>query len=274
VSEGRGYEDVLARATRALREEDAASAAASSAARGPWQAMDGWSGVVRDLRRAGRRRRLVVVGGMQIGLALAGLGAWAAASGRLPALFFARPSSAPAAPAPRPARHHARRAQLASPLAPEAPVEAPPPVEAAPPVEAPAPPVAPQPPPVVHAPPPAPRRPRPAPVSVAAPAPAPVPAPAPAVEAPSPDAALYEEAHRAHFVRKDYAAALAAWDRYLALGAVTFRPEARYNRAIALIRLGRRDEARAALLPFATGEYGGYRAEEARALLKMLSPPP
>jgi hypothetical protein len=104
-------------------------------------------------------------------------------------------------------------------------------------------------------------------------APTPPLAPAPAIEAPSPDA-LYQEAHRAHFVRKDYAAALAAWDRYLALGAVTFRPEARYNRAIALIRLGRRDEARAALLPFATGEYGGYRAEEARRLLEMLSPPP
>jgi hypothetical protein len=34
-----------------------------------------------------------------------------------------------------------------------------------------------------------------------------------------------------------------------------------------LVRLGRRDEARAALTPFASGELGGYRQAEARELL-------
>jgi len=43
--------------------------------------------------------------------------------------------------------------------------------------------------------------------------------------------------------------------------------EARYNRAICLVRLGRRAGARAALAPFASGAYGGYRQEDARALL-------
>jgi len=95
----------------------------------------------------------------------------------------------------------------------------------------------------------------------------------PAEAPPSPDA-LYEEAHFAHFVRKDYAAALRAWDRYLAIGPATFTPEARYNRAIALVRLGRRDEAAAALRPFAAGEYGGYRTREATDLLRMLGAPP
>jgi hypothetical protein len=33
------------------------------------------------------------------------------------------------------------------------------------------------------------------------------------------------------------------------------------------VQLGRRDEARAALLPFARGDYGGYRKVEAQALL-------
>jgi hypothetical protein len=79
-------------------------------------------------------------------------------------------------------------------------------------------------------------------------------------------------AHAAHFVRADYAAALAAWDRYLAAAPPAHRwaVEARYNRGIALYRLGQSAAARRALQPFAGGEYGSYRREEARRLLEQL----
>jgi hypothetical protein len=115
--------------------------------------------------------------------------------------------------------------------------------------------------------------------------PSPEPAPARSAEraaprAPSParvDAdALYREAHDAHFVRRDYAAAVVAWDRYLAAAGAggRFALEARYNRAIALARLGRRSEAADALRPFARGDYGGYRRDEARELLRTLDTTP
>ena len=83
---------------------------------------------------------------------------------------------------------------------------------------------------------------------------------------------LYKNAYRLHFVEQRYAAALAAWDEYLrAVPAGRLVVEARYNRAIALTRLGRRGEAEAALTPFARGEVsGGYRAREARELLDAL----
>lgn len=82
---------------------------------------------------------------------------------------------------------------------------------------------------------------------------------------------LYREAHRAHFVGRDYASALAHWDRYLAAARHgSMVPEARYNRALALYHLGRRDEASAALRPFAEGAYGRYRRDEAQRLLESL----
>lgn len=85
--------------------------------------------------------------------------------------------------------------------------------------------------------------------------------------------ALYAEAHAAHFVRQDWGAALTAWDRYLAQASGSqLLPEARYNRAIALVKLGRNAEARAALLPFAQHAYGSYRAKEASVLLFQLGP--
>jgi hypothetical protein len=46
--------------------------------------------------------------------------------------------------------------------------------------------------------------------------------------------------------------------------------EARYNRAVALARLGRREEAMRALEPFAAGEYGEYRREDARRIIENL----
>jgi len=84
---------------------------------------------------------------------------------------------------------------------------------------------------------------------------------------------LYKNAYRLHFINQRYEAALAAWDAYLrAAPAGSLVVEARYNRAIALVRLGRQKEAEAALLPFARGEIGGgYRVREAQQLLEALN---
>jgi len=82
---------------------------------------------------------------------------------------------------------------------------------------------------------------------------------------------LYDTAHRSHFVDHDPAAAVRGWDAYLqAYPDGRFALEAQYNRAIALVRLGRRDAGRAALTPFARGAYGGYRRAEAQELLDAL----
>jgi hypothetical protein len=91
--------------------------------------------------------------------------------------------------------------------------------------------------------------------------------------APEPDLdALYRDAHDAHFVRRDPAAALVAWDRYIAAAGANGRMtlEARYNRAVMLVRLGKTDQARNALEPFARGEFGGYRRDDAARLLESL----
>jgi hypothetical protein len=82
---------------------------------------------------------------------------------------------------------------------------------------------------------------------------------------------LYRAAHRAHFQDHDWAAALGAWDVYLgAAPGGRFVPEARYNRALCLVRLGRTSEARSALEPFAAGKFGAYRQREAKALLDAM----
>ncbi|HET7540657.1 MAG TPA: hypothetical protein VFK05_12320 [Polyangiaceae bacterium] len=88
-----------------------------------------------------------------------------------------------------------------------------------------------------------------------------------------PALALYRAAHAVHFVDRDPARALSAWDAYLrAAPHGEFAPEARYNRALSLVRLGRNQEARSALEPFAQGAYGAYRQSEASALLEHLDP--
>jgi hypothetical protein len=100
--------------------------------------------------------------------------------------------------------------------------------------------------------------------------------PAPLPAAPEPehdrDLALYREAHEKHFRARDFAAALRAWNAYLAaFPSGTFAVEARYNRAICLVRLDQKVEARRALLPFSRGEVArGYRQGEATKLLKAL----
>ena len=79
----------------------------------------------------------------------------------------------------------------------------------------------------------------------------------------------YAIAHRAHFMTRDPAEALRAWDAYLeAFPLGRFAPEARYNRALSLIRLGRTADGRAALAPFAHGDFGGYRQKEAQELIE------
>lgn len=100
------------------------------------------------------------------------------------------------------------------------------------------------------------------------------PRPAPAAARPSADEieALYRRAHELHFRTTDRVAALAAWDAYLAAEPRgRFVAEARYNRALLLVRLGRWDEASAALAPFARGEVeGGYRRAESAQLVERL----
>jgi TolA-binding protein len=94
----------------------------------------------------------------------------------------------------------------------------------------------------------------------------------PAAPAPPDEDALYRAAHEAHFGRGDFADALVAWEHYLREaphGSLAI--EARYNRAIALYRLGRQVEAAGALKPFADGEYGSYQRDEAAALIERMS---
>jgi hypothetical protein len=82
---------------------------------------------------------------------------------------------------------------------------------------------------------------------------------------------IYLQAHEAHFARGDFSAALALWDLYLASEPLPrLAVEARYNRAIALARVGRNREAADQLRPFADGDYGSYRRSEARRLLDAL----
>ncbi len=110
-----------------------------------------------------------------------------------------------------------------------------------------------------------------APTSSAEPAPAPVDPPPNPPEATDPAHELYRVAHQAHFVEHDFASALRAWDAYLAAAPNgRFAPEARYNRALCLVRLGRKDDAERALRPFADGSYGTYRRDEAKALIEAL----
>jgi hypothetical protein len=100
-----------------------------------------------------------------------------------------------------------------------------------------------------------------------------VPAPAEAASLPrvSPDDDAYARAHRLHFQGADPSAALVAWDQYLrAFPQGRFVPEARYNRAIDLLKLQRYAEAREALRPFASSAYGDYHRDDARAILRSI----
>lgn len=245
--------DRLERATRALREATLHEAAGSN---GP--------ALARVLARSERPRpaplrlsmRHVRLAACTLAMSLIGVGAWANMTGRV-RWFAPEPASAPPAETAPPAAPISARPRSQPPAAPSEPAPLQPePVQAAAPRAEPLA-VAPS-----VSPPAASRRPpaaRPAPVLREAPAP--------------PDAdALYRAAHQAHFGRADYAAALALWDRYLAEAEPGHRwkIEARYNRGIALYRLGQTELAREALEPFARGEYGAYRRADAQRLLETL----
>jgi hypothetical protein len=87
----------------------------------------------------------------------------------------------------------------------------------------------------------------------------------------SPDLAAYRRAHALHFHGSNPAAAIAAWDAYLAqFPTGTFVPEARINRAVALARIGKRRDAERALDSIAgdeTDDYGRTRANSLREAL-------
>jgi hypothetical protein len=196
------------------------------------------------------RSRHQLVGLMTAGaILLGGTVSWALATGHITALWAPVPvAPAPAPdepPAPPPARPRQRAIATLPAPAPVPESVAPPPV--APPPVAP-PPVAP--------PPIAPPRPH-----VARPAPPPV-------------EALYRRAHELHFHGGAPETTLAAWDAYLAAEpAGRFSVDARYNRALVLVRLARYAEAHAALLPFARGEVSpaGYHQPEAAQIVERLA---
>jgi hypothetical protein len=85
----------------------------------------------------------------------------------------------------------------------------------------------------------------------------------------SAELALFRRAQRLQ--RAGDRGALAAWDAYLRIAPHgTLEPEARFNRALTLVRSGRARDARVALEPFAAGTFAGYRAREAQALIDAL----
>jgi TolA-binding protein len=81
----------------------------------------------------------------------------------------------------------------------------------------------------------------------------------------------YQRAHTLQFDAHDHAAAIAAYDRYLArYPSGRFAMEAAYHRAVSLAHAGRTAEAIRALAPFAHGARGGYRQDEAAELMRAL----
>jgi hypothetical protein len=102
-----------------------------------------------------------------------------------------------------------------------------------------------------------------------------VPAPGAALTPDSSDAGsearAYARAHRAHFIDQAPAQALAAWNDYLRrYPRGSLAPEAQFNRALCLVRLGRFDEATRALQAFAAGQPDGYRQADVERLLGWL----
>ncbi|HTQ06420.1 MAG TPA: hypothetical protein VMI54_21320 [Polyangiaceae bacterium] len=257
-------DDLLARAARALREETAGDDASARFTRSRIMAS------VHD-ERVKRRTRWAFL--IPIAATFVAASAFGAATGKTHAVMLVitralgihREEAPPARPVPR----HA----VARPFPSSAPVATPSTVAAP---SAGASDVAPPPePPAVPEPPPAAKGERaltsgtPG-LAAAAPSHA---LPAAGDAAADPTFELYRTAHQAHFVDRDYARALGAWDAYLrAAPHGALAPEARYNRALCLVRLHLNDEARSALAPFAEGRYGTYRREDAQRLIAALPP--
>jgi TolA-binding protein len=243
-------DDLLEAATRALRDEGAADDADGRFTR---------ARVMASLHqgRVKRRTRLAFI--LPLAACLAAGTAWGAATGRLPAVFRAVGQFVGYAPrAPEPAPRAATPSVRGKSAAPGAASSAAAAAMSSPPAEPVATPVA---------------EPKLEPVAPAPPAPASSLKAAASASAAfrDSDGDLYQLAHQAHFTEHDYARALAGWSAYLeAAPNGRFSIEARYNRAICLLRLGRDAEARQALEPFAAGKLG-YRQAEARKLLDELS---
>lgn len=95
---------------------------------------------------------------------------------------------------------------------------------------------------------------------------------APTTLAPMDLDALYRQAHVAQFQTREPKRALGLWDAYLQAAdpSAKLLLEARFNRALVLRDLGQKAAAKAALTPFADGDYGDFRKAEARALIDAL----
>ncbi len=293
-------DDALARAARALRDASEARTGGSPSQRGQILAR------AHANQQSAERRAAV---GMALSAVLVTSTAIAAATGNLPKVVAVvqravglAPAEAPvtAYPDAEPASGSSRKLKVARPLA-DAPVVEPvadaapgpvlePPAVPEPPAVAPPAPPAPEPPAaeVVRAPKPRPsaevaRKPEAPPQAPASePSPSPNDAP-PAAAQPAPPAAapapplpdetlvLFRSAQALQFRDKAYGKALAGWEAYLrAAPAGALAPEARWNRAVCLLRLGRKPEARIALEPFAQGMEGGYRQAEAAKLIAAM----
>lgn len=88
---------------------------------------------------------------------------------------------------------------------------------------------------------------------------------------PDPTLLVYRAAHEAHFKQGDCEGAVRGYKAYLRdAPSGTFSLEAQYNLGVCLTRLGRTDEARVALTPFAEGKHGDYRKSQAQDLLDAL----
>ena len=234
-------DDLLKAATQALKEETAEAAEDGRFTR---------ARVMASLHQGKVKRRTRLAFVLPLAACLAAGTAWGAATGRLPAVFHAigqavsytgkaPPQPKPAAQvAPAPAEKAVAPREAAPPPPEPAPLEPSKPAE----------PVTPK-----------------AEVVTSAKA-----APSSSASFKDTDGDLYRLAHEAHFSAHDYARALSGWDAYLrAAPRGRLSTEARYNRAICLLRLGRDAEARVALEPFASGKMG-YRQNEARQLLSEL----
>jgi len=213
-----------------------------------------------------------------IAILLVGTVSWALATGKVTTLWGPAPRLHSVAPEAVPRSAPARKQVAAASRPPLPPESVTPPAAEPPPAEPPpAEPPAAEPPAVV------PPAVEPAAVEPTPPAAPPSPArvaPVLPPAAPEPPASLaqveelYRRAHELHFHGGEPAVTLAAWDAYLAAEPNgRFSVEARYNRALLLIRLERYAAARAALAPFARGEVepAGYRQTEAEQLVERLA---
>ena len=263
-------------ALRAAGESDGDDAARASATR---------LRVRESLEAAGRTRARVLGVSAGLGVLLVATASWALATGRLQELWRGRTPDATSAhdhaPTMQPAPDKPDTPDTHAQRLPDTPVVTSEPTPAPAPVQEPA--IAqvmptPVPPGPAHRAPAA-IAPAPAPIATSAPSPAPIAAPPPATDDappadPAPVEALYQRAHDLHFHGTDYAAALAAWDAYLAAEPHgPFAIEARYNRALCLVRVGKLADARTALEPFAHGDVQprGYRQAEAAALVARIT---